>query len=314
MNITVEKQPNCSASLLVEVPSDAVTAERNRIVSTYTSQARIQGFRPGKAPRKVIEKRFGSAIDGELHERLAQKAYEQALTEQKLKVLNFGQPADFNQGQDGSVSFRAQLTLAPEITLPDYKGLPVTVASTEVTPEEVEQNLQSLRERFADYTDIEDRKAETGDIAVIDYTSTLDGTPLEEAVGKPVGHLSGRNGYWVKLDEESFLPGFAPQLEGCAPEDKKTITVTLPEDFPVADLIGKEIVFDVEVKEIKQVTLPDLDDEFAAKVTGGKTLDELKEMIEQQLGMEKKRKSDDDKVNQIVEHFNELVDFELPDE
>ncbi|MBK1827735.1 trigger factor [Haloferula rosea] len=314
MNITVEKQPNCNASLLVEVPSDTVQSERNKIVKTYTSQARIQGFRPGKAPRKVIEKRFGSSITSELEERLARQAFEKAMTEQGLKVLDFGRPADFKETPDGSVTFRSQLTLAPEINLPDYKGITITAGSAEVTEEEVEQNLQSLRERLADYSDIEGRTATTGDLAVIDYTSTLDGTPLEEALGKPVGYLSGREGFWIKIDEESFLPGFAAELDGCAAGDEKEIKVTVPEDFPVAELHGKELVFDVKVKEIKEVSLPELDDEFAAKVTGGKGLDELKTMVEQQLGVEKQRQVDDAKVNQIVEHFNELVDFELPEE
>lgn len=314
MNITVEKQPNCNASLLVEVPSDAVQSERNSIIKIYASQARIQGFRPGKAPRKVIEKRFGPSISSELEERLARKAFEQAMKEQDLKVLDFGRPADFKETPDGSVTFRSQLTLAPEIELPDYKGISITAPSAEVSSEEVEQNLESLRERMADYSDIEGRTATTGDLAVIDYTSTLDGTPLEEAVGKPIGYLSGREGFWIKLDEQSFLPGFAAQLDGCAAGDEKKITVTIPEDFPVADLHGKDVEFDVKVKEIKQVTLPELDDEFAAKITGGKDLAELKTMVEQQLGIEKKRQADDAKVNQIVEHFNGLVDFELPED
>ena len=205
MNITVEKQPNCNASLLVEVPSDAVQSERNKIIKTYTAKARIKGFRPGKVPRKVIEKRFGTSISSELLDRLARQAFDKA--KQELKVLDFGRPSDFKQTPDGSVTFRAQLTLAPEIKLPNYKGITITAGSTDVTADEV----------------------------------------------------------------------------------------------------------DVRVKEIKEISLPELDDEFAAKVTGGKDLEELKSRVEQQLGVEKKSQVEDAKVNQIVEYFNELVDFELPE-
>jgi FKBP-type peptidyl-prolyl cis-trans isomerase (trigger factor) len=205
MNITVEKQPNCNASLLVEVPSDAVQSERNKIIKTYTAKARIKGFRPGKVPRKVIEKRFGTSISSELLDRLARQAFDKAT--QELKVLDFGRPSDFKQTPDGSVTFRAQLTLAPEIKLPNYKGITITAGSTDVTADEV----------------------------------------------------------------------------------------------------------DVRVKEIKEISLPELDDEFAAKVTGGKDLEELKSRVEQQLGVEKKSQVEDAKVNQIVEYFNELVDFELPE-
>ncbi|BCX49426.1 trigger factor [Haloferula helveola] len=314
MNITVEKQPNCTATLRVEVPSDAVKSERDRIVAAYASQARIQGFRPGKAPRKVIEKRFGQEISGELEERLARKAFDEALEKEQLKVLNFGQPSSFSETSDGSVTFESLLTLAPDFSLPDYKGVTVAAPSAEITDEEVDQNLESLRERFADYSDIEGRGAEMGDLAVIDYTTTLDGTPLEEAVGKPVGHLSGREGFWLKIDEQSFLPGFAAQLVGLNPGDEKSATVTIPDDFPVADLRGKDVVVELTLKELKQVELPEVDDAFVEKIGGGKTVAELRELLGKQLEAEKKRKIDDSKVNQIVEYFNGLVDFELPEE
>jgi len=314
MNITVEKQPNCTARLKVEVPSDAVQSERNRILSAYSSQARIQGFRPGKAPRAVIEKRFKTAIAEELEERLVRQAYDEALQKEALKVLNFGNPSGFSENPDGSVSFESTLVLAPDIQLPDYKGITVKAPSTEVGDAEVEQNLQSLRERFADYKDIEDRPAAAGDLAVIDYRSTLDGQPLEEALGRELGYLSGREGFWLKLDEQSFLPGFAAQLEGSSPGDSKEVTVTVPDDFPVADLHGKELVFAVTLNELKEAVLPELDDEFAAKVTQGKSLEELRELARRQIEVEKARRIDDLKVNQIVEHFNGLVEFELPEE
>ena len=304
MNITVDKQPNCTATLRVEVPSDAVNSERERIFAAYASQAKVQGFRPGKAPRKVIEARFKDSIFEELQERLVRKAFDEALQKEALKVLNFGNPADFSQNPDGSVSFNSTLVLAPEIELPEYKGVAVKEPSAEISEEDIAKSLESLRERFAEYEEIEGRAAETGDLAVLDYTSTLDGKPLEEAVGKSVGYLSSREGFWMKIDEQSFLPGFTDQLVGAKPGDSKEITVTVPDDFPVSDLRGKELVFAVNVKELKQAVLPDLDDELAGKLTGGKSLEELKGLVSQQMTVEKRRKIDDYKVNQIVEHFN----------
>ncbi len=313
MNITVDKQPNCTANLRVEVPSDAVKSERERILSAYASQAKIQGFRPGKAPRKVIEARFKNSISEELQERLVRKAFDEALKKEALKVLSFGNPADFSENPDGTISFHSTLTLAPEIELPEYKGVPVKEPSAEITDEEINQNLESLRERFAEYEDIEGRAAETGDLAVLDYSSTLDGQPLEEAIGKSVGYLSSRKGFWMKIDEQAFLPGFTEQLIGANPGDEKEITVTVPEDFPVAELRSKDLVFAVTVKELKKAVLPELDDELAAKLSGGKNLEELKSLVSQQMTYEKRRKIDDYKVNQIVEHFNSQVDFELPE-
>ncbi|MBB5351040.1 trigger factor [Haloferula luteola] len=313
MNISVEKQPNCTATLRVEIPSETVQTERSSIVSTYASQARIQGFRPGKAPKKVIEKRFAEQITGELEDRLARKAFDEALQSQDLKVLNFGRPSAFTTGENGAVSFESVLTLAPEIALPDYKGVTINAPSSEVTDEELDQQLQTLRERSADYSDVEGRNAASGDILVIDYTGKLDDQAIEEVVGRPVGYISGREGFWIKLDEESFLPGFAIQLEGAAKDESRTVKVTVPEDFPVAELREKELTYEVTVKEIKEAVLPELDDEFAAKLTGDKTLEELKDILRERMGAEKQRQIDDMKVNQIVEHFNTAVDFELPD-
>lgn len=314
MNITVEKQPNCLATLHVEVPSDTVNSERAKIVSGYTAQAKIPGFRPGKAPKNVIEKRFQTAITEELDDRLVRQAYDEALRKEALKVLNFGIPQNLNHNSDGSLTFQATLTLAPEVALPQYKGITVKSPSTVATDADVEAQIDGLRERFADYQDIEGRPAETGDLAVIDFTSSLDGQPLEEALGKPAGYLTGREGFWLKLDENSFLPGFAAQVAGTSVGDSKDIPLTIPEDFPLSDLRSKEVVFHVTLKGLKQAVLPELNDEFAAKVTGGKSLEELKQLAKQQIEVEKRRQTDDYKVNQIVEHFNSLVDFELPED
>ncbi len=314
MNIIVEKQPNCLATLRVEVPSDTVKSEREKIVSGYASQARIPGFRPGKAPKKVIEKRFESSIAEELQDRLVRQAYEEALRKEALKVLNFGIPQNLTENPDGTLTFQATLTLAPDVALPPYKGIAIKAPSADPTEEEIAKNLEKLRERFADYKDIENRPAADGDLAVIDYTSTLDGQPLEEAIGKSAGYLGGREGFWLKLDESSFLPGFAAQVAGLAIGESKDITITIPEDFPLSDLRGRDVTFAVTLKGLKEISLPELDDDFAAKIAGGKTLEELRTIVTQQLGVEKRRRIDDFKVNQIVEHFNSLVDFELPED
>lgn len=313
MNITVDKQPQCTATLRVEVPSDAVNSERDSIISAYASQARIQGFRPGKAPRKVIEKRFESQISQELQERLSRKAFQEAMQKEELKVLDFGTPSDFLETPSGAITFESTLTLAPEITLPEYKGINISAPSAELTEEEIDQEIENLRERFAEYEDIEGRPAEAGDLAVLDYTSTLEGTPLEEAVGKPVGYLSGREGFWLKIDPESFLPGFTDQLVGMSVDDEKKITVTVPEDFAMAELREKDIEFDVTLKGLKSIKLPELNDEFAGKLTEGKTLEDLRKLVSMQAEQQKRRKIDDMKVNQIVEHFNGLVDIDLPE-
>lgn len=314
MNIVVEKQPKCVATLRVEIPAEKVQGQRDQIVRGYASKARVPGFRPGKAPKALVEKKFEKEINEELNERLFNEAFDEALKQEDLKVLDFGLPENLTTAPDGAVSFVSKLTLAPEVQLPEYKGIKVTVPPVEVPQEELDAQLQALRERFADFKNIEGRAAAMADFAVIDYSSTVEGKPTEEFLGKPAGYLSSREGFWVRLDEKAFLPGFAGQLVGMNAGDSKDVTVTIPDDFPVADLRGKEMVFSVKLNELKEAILPELDDELAAKLAPGKTIAEITEIIRENMQQERKRRIDDMKVNQIVAHFNSLVDFELPDE
>ena len=127
MNIVVEKQPKCVATLRVEIPAEKVQGERNQIVSGYARRASVPGFRPGKAPRAIIEKRFEKEISEQLNETLVHEAFDEALKQESLKVLDFGMPEGLATQTDGAISFTSKLTLAPEVTLPEYKGISVTV-------------------------------------------------------------------------------------------------------------------------------------------------------------------------------------------
>jgi trigger factor len=314
MNIVVDKQPKCVATLRVEIPAEKVQDQRDQIIRTYTNKARIQGFRPGKAPRAVVEKRYQKEITEELNEKLVNEAFDEALKQESLKVLDFGLPEDLVTLPDGGISFISKLTLAPEVQLPEYKGVAVTVPQLTVPQEEIDSQIKSLQERFADFKDIEGRPVAMADFAVVDYTSTVEGKPTEEFLGKPAGYLTGREDFWIRLDEKALLPGFATQLVGMNAGDTREITITLPEDFPVADLQNREMVFTTTIKEIKEAILPEIDDALAERLAPGKTMAEITEIIRENMQQERKRKIDDMKVNQIIAHFNGQVDFELPEE
>ncbi len=314
MNIVIEKQPKCIATLRVEIPAEKIAGQRDRIVSGYASKARFQGFRPGKAPRALVEKRFQKEISAELNDLLFAEAYDEAMKQETLAVLDFGQPSEVTTLENGNLSFVSKLILAPEVVIANYKGIAVTVPPLEIPPEEIDGQLTTLQERFADFQDIEDRAAEMGDFAVIDYTSTIEGKPTEEFLGKPAGYLTSREGFWVRLDEKAFLPGFPPQLAGMKPADTKEITITLPGDFQLEELRDKEITFQVTMKELKTAVLPALDDEMANRLAPGKTMDEIREIVRENMHKELERNITDSKVQQIVAHLNTLVEFELPEE
>jgi len=314
MNIVVEKQPKCVAILRIEIPADKVSSERNQILRTYINKARIPGFRPGKSPLAVVEKRYGKDIAEELESKLINEAYDQALQQESLKVLEFGVAQALTHLPDGSLSFHTTLMLAPEVTIPEYKGLTVTVPPAALPEDDLAQQFESLRERFAEFEPITDRAAAMGDFAIIDYSSSVNGQPTEEFLGKPADYLAGREGFWMRLDEKSFLPGFCMQVAGMTPGESRDIPVTLPEDFPIEELRNCEMLFSTTLKELKLSILPELDDALAARLAPGKSLEEITTIIRDNMQYERQRKINDMKVNQIVAHFNTQVDFELPDE
>jgi trigger factor len=314
MNIAVEKQPKCIAILNVEVPSADVTAKRQSITSSYASQAKLPGFRPGKAPKTVIEKRFAKQISEELTEALFGEACDKALETENLKVLDFGFPVNINERPDGSIAFETRLILAPEFTLPVYKGIEIKAPSTSVTDEEINTQLESIRERLAEFEDVTGRAIQNDDIAVVDFTTTLDGKPLTEAIGEKGQYLAKRENHWLPVKEGSFLPGYAEQLVGSSQGDQKDVSITLDDKFPFEELRGKTIVLHTTVQGIKAPKLPELNDEFAEKLIPGKTLDNIKALIHENMGMEKTKQINEFKVSQIVEKLNAAIHFELPEE
>lgn len=315
MNITIERQPKCLATLRVEVPAATVSAEKGKILQSYAKQAKIPGFRPGKAPMAVIEKRFQNDIKEEIESRLIDESLKESLKKEQLKVLDFGVPSNLSYTAEGAFRFDTVLTLAPDLELPEYKGVAVSVPSNDVSDEEVSQQLEGLQQRFADFSNIEGRSVELNDFAIIDFTSSLDGKPLEEALGRPAGYLGGREGFWVKMQDDAFLPGFAPQLVGANVGDSRDISITIPEDFPIEDLREKVIVFHTTLKEVKKQELPELNDEFAVKLMGpDKTVDDLKGAIVDGMKSNKQKEIDDMKINQLIAYFDNQLDFEIPEQ
>lgn len=315
MNIRLEKKENCLAALSIEVPAEKVTEERNKILKAFVTQARIPGFRPGKAPRSVIEKAHGEAIQSELENRLIQDSFKEAMQEhEEVSVLDVKNPQNVTHQPDGSFSFDAELITSPVFDLPAYQGLNIELPPAEVTDEMVDEQLEQLRQRFADYEDIEGRGAEEGDLAVIDYTATIDGKPLDEVGGEQAKQLASNEGYWIRIEEEAFFPGFTDALIGCKPNEEKEISVTLPDDFPIESIRNREAIFAVTVTGLKSETLPELDDDFAGQIEAGKSLDDIKTLIREDLEMRVKREIEEMKVNMVIGKLLEAVDFDLPEE
>ncbi len=315
MNIHVDKKANCEADLRIEVPADTVKSKRSAITNKYRTHAKLPGFRPGKAPAAVVEKKFGKEIGEELHDEMVREALSKAVDEHKLNVLGVKSVTDETFQDDGNFTFTAVVSLEPEIELPEYKGIHVKAPKVEVTDERIEKELESLRERFADYEDVEDRGLAMDDIGVLSYSATIDGQPIKEVEPKVTDFIAGRESHWIKMDEESFLPGFCGQLIDLKKGEKnEKVEITMPEDFPLESLRGKEVIYSVEVIEIKEQKLPEVDDEFANKLMEGKTLADIKSMISENLEDQMKQQRESMIVDQVIEHLGKLVEVDLPEE
>jgi len=315
MKITLDRKPNCIAEAHVEVPSDDVAAKRKTLINRYQQLARVPGYRPGKTPAQVIAKRFESQILGELSEQLARTAAASARDEHKLDVLSINQVSDLVFQDDGAVTFTLSFTLAPELELPEYKGISVRAPAAEVTEEMLSHRMEELRSQLAQYPKIEDRPVAEGDIAVVDLNATVDGAVLEEAFPENGTRFSGLKDFWLEITPDSFLPGLAPQLKGMAVgETREGLSVTIAEDSPHEALRGRTLVYSATLNGIRVRELPELNDEFAASIAPGNTLEDLKGLLRQRLAADLAERRRSIILDQVVAHLDQLTPGELPED
>lgn len=314
MNTTVERLPECKATMHVQMPTERVTAARSEVIKTFSKQAKIAGYRPGKVPPAVIEKRFQKQIESEIEERMVKAGLNEGIKQEGIKVLEVTKISEQTLNVDGTFSFIAEMLTAPDVTLPDYASIPVKAPPSEVTEEQVTRALGELQERFAHYEDIEDRPIQMGDFAIIDYSGSVDGKRVGEVAPQANAQIAQNSGFWIKIDPDSFFPGFCDQLVGAAKDESREVTVSMPDDYPVEELKGKDIVYEVKITNLKEQKLPEIDDAFADKLVKGKNLEELKEVMKTDMTADRVRRIEEAIRSQIVDYLNGNSDFELPRE
>lgn len=312
MKVQVEMQPHSSATLRIELPPEDVRKEWDAIAGNFARHARIPGYRPGKAPRAVIEKKFRKEIQDELTKKLVSKSYREAVTEQRLRVLSLTNLEDVEFGDDRSMRFRATVMVAPEFELPEYKGIPVELPAAEVTKEEVDAALERLREQSADFNDVTDRALALEDFAVIDFDGSIEGVPISEIAPEASKNLQGGKKFWLRVAPDNFLPGFVEQIVGMNRGETRSVQVEFPAEFPVSLVAGKKADYAVTLNEIKQRVLPELDDAFAARLMPEKTLADLRHTLFHNIEHEKEHEAERAKESQIVKYLQEHVSFDLP--
>lgn len=294
----------------VEIDPAKVEETFAEITRSFQREARLPGFRPGKAPKDMVAKRYEAEIQDEAKRKLISESYRQAVSEQKLNVV--GQPdieeIEFARGQ--KCQFGATVEIVPDFELPDYKGIPAKRETGGVTAEDVERALQMLGDRQTQFQTVT-RELKEGDVAVVNYTGSCDGKPITETAPTARG-LAEKKAFWINVDKTSFIPGFGDQLIGMKAGDKRTITVDFPADFVTPQLAGKKGVYEVELVEAKEKIAPERNDEFA-KSFGAENMDKLREGVRADLQNEFNLKQSRSIRNQVVQNLLEKIQCELPE-
>jgi len=312
MNVAVEKLSHCLATLRVELEPERVSQKLNSLTSEYVKLAKLPGYRQGKAPKAVIEKKFKKEIREELERQLLGDATREAIQKENLRVLTVANFDDIEMADDHSMKFTATLVTQPDFELPQYKGLIVSMRQTEVSEADIDESLENLRDQAADFVDAKTEAAGMGDYIVVDYKGTIDGQPVHEMFPKAGKPLSGNDEFWIKMTEEAFFPGYCAALVGAKVGETRTFDVEVPADFPVEEMPGKKIQYEVTLKGIKEKVLPALDDEFAATIAKGKTLAEVRQMAREEITKQKASSADSSKRNDIMRQLLNGVECELP--
>ncbi len=266
----------------------------------------VPGFRKGKAPKHVIETIYGKGVFyDEALEDVFPKAVDDAIKEAGIEAVDNPYDVDIKEiSEDNGVDLTMKITVKPEIEVKQYKGLEAAKRTVSVTEEEVNAQIERMRERGATITEITDRPAQLGDIAAIDYDGSVDGVPFE----------GGKGSHDLELGSGSFIPGFEEQVVGHNIGEEFDVNVTFPEEYHAEELSGKDAVFHCKLNGLKEKTLPELDDEFAKDVSeDADTLDDLKKNIEADALKEKQNHADADFEQALLVKLAEQVEGEIPE-
>jgi trigger factor len=300
-------EETCKRELELEIPAENVKKATEKISRDLARVARIPGFRPGKAPVTLIQRRFAEEIKGEVLDSLLPDVLSQSLQEKKMIPVNQPQVDQVNFTENGPVKFRATFEVLPEFELSDYKNLEIEVDNLEIGDAEVNKAIEEIRERAATFAPVEGRAIQDGDFAQL----KLIGTP--EGGGEPVRAES----VLCHIGSEETLESFNENLRGAKAGETKNFAAKYPDDYPDPKLGGKTYNYTVEVLGIKEKKMPELNDEFAKDVAGEKaeftTLEEMRKKVREQLDAAREAKQGEQAREKILEVLIKKHDFPVPE-
>ena len=301
--VSTNKTDKNTVQLEIKVGAEEFKPAVDRAYRKNAPKITVPGFRPGKAPRAMIEKTYGGFFMEEAVNELFPAAYESAVEEAAIEPVDKAEIEVKEVGEDG-FTFVATVTVKPQVSISSYKGIKGSKKTASVKDEEVERTLKSLQERGARQITVEDRAAQLGDTATIDFEGFVDGEAFAGGKGE---------GFDLVLGSGQFIPGFEDQVVGHNVGEEFDVNVTFPEEYHAEELKGKAAVFKVKLHELKVKELPELDDEFAKDVSEFDTLAELKADIQAKLLERSQKQCDDEFENELVTGVIANMEADIPE-
>ena len=310
MEVTITDLSPCKKQLRIEIDAETVNAKFDAVAKDFRRHANLPGFRPGKAPLANVMRSYGDKIGEEAKRTLMSDSYSKALKENDLRPVIMPEVEDLQFGHGKPFQYLATLEVTPTFELPEYNSIEVEKERRTVSDADVAKALDTLREQRVSYTDV-DRSAGEDDFIVVNFTGTIDDKPITDLV-KVARGLTEQKNFWLHTKQNPLIPGIVEALIGSGKDDKKTVTVTIPDDFIYEELIGKEAKYEIEIVQVKEKFLPELDDAFA-KGFGAESMDKLREGVENDLKNELEYSLKKSIRNQCVDKLLSAVNCDLPE-
>ena len=302
MKATLLAKENGDAKFTIEFTAEEFEAARVKAYQENKNQFTIDGFRKGKAPRSIIEKRYGDVFAEDAINDMLADGYPNALDELDIEVIDQPRMEFGKIEKDAPFTVTVTVAVYPEVEVKDYKGIELEKVDAEVTDEDVNTEIENLRKRNARMVTV-DREVKDGDHIILDYKGFVGDEQFEGGTAE---------GYPLVIGSGSFIPGFEDQLIGAKKDEEVEVKVTFPEEYHAEELAGKEAVFKCVVHEVKEEELPELDDEFAKDVSEYDTLEELKKETKEDLTKRKSAWAENQMKDKAVEIVCENNDIEIP--
>ena len=310
MEVNITDLSPCKKQLRIEIDVETVNAKFDAVAKDFRRHAHLPGFRQGKAPLANVMRSYGDKIGEEAKRTLMSDSYAKALKENELRPVIMPEVEELQFGHGKPFQYLATLEVTPAFEMPEYIGIEVEKERRSVNDADIAKALNTLREQRVSYADM-DRPAVEDDFIVVNFTGTIDDKPITDLI-KVARGLTEQKNFWLHKTQNPLIPGTVEALIGSSKGDKKTVTVTIPDDFVYEEIVGKEAKYEIEIVQVKEKSLPELDDKFA-KGFGAESMDKLREGVESDLKNELEYSKKKSIRNQCVDKLLGAVNCDLPE-